>query len=246
MEKEGMAVTALVRDALRADERARGVKIFRTKASNVLPAKIFEKAVTRLGSNFDYDEFMRAMWMLRELIPKLAFMGVGVRLPGVGVLSPCVSGKIDPDDPDWRKKVKVGYRFRIDKELQRETAENITLRFEPMQPACPVIYDIRLSGPDVNFSGELWIGGIVSLVGNRLKFNPENPEEGLFFVPKKGEAVRIRDVLIRDRELVFQVPKELKVGTTYAVQVRAKLYRCRTVRLGEAGFTVRIRPALGE
>lgn len=245
MEKEGMAVTALVRDALRADERARGVKIFRTKASNVLSAKIFEKAVTRLGSNFDYDEFMRAMWMLRELIPKLAFMGVGVRLPGVGVLSPCVSGKIDPDDPDWRKKVKVNYRFRLDKELQRETAENITLRFEPMREACPVIWNFRLSNPNVRFTGELWIGGIVALEGNRLKFNPENPDEGLFFVPEKGRTVRVSDVLIRDKELVFQVPKELKTGVNYAVKVRAKLYRCRTVREGDAGLIVRILPALG-
>lgn len=245
MEKEGWAVTALIRDALRADERARGVKIFRTKASKVLSAKLFEKAVTRLGSNFDYDEFMRAMWMLRELIPKLAFMGVGVRLPGVGVLSPCVSGKIDPDDPDWRKKVKVGYRFRLDKELQRETAENITLRFESMQEACPVIRGFRLSSPDVQFAGKLWIGGIVSVQGSRLKFNPENPEEGLFFVPEKGRTVRVSDVLIRDTELVFMVPKELKTGIDYVVRVRAKLYRCRTVREGDAGFTVRIQPALG-
>lgn len=245
MAKDGLAVTALVRDALREDERARGVKIFRTKAAKVLSGKSLEKIITTLGSNFDYDEFMRAMWMLRELIPKLAFMGVAARLPGVGVLSPSVSGKIDPDDPNWRTKVKATYRFRLEKELQRAVSEEITVLYEPIQDAYPMLRTLRFSNPKTPFSGEVRIGAMLVLEGDRLKFNPENPEEGLFFVPSRGQPLRVLDVLVRDKELVFRVPAELKPGADYSLQVRAKLYRCRTVRRGDYDYLVRILPSDG-
>lgn len=244
MEKDGLVVTALVRDALGADERARGVKIFRTKSAKVLSGKSLEKIITTLGSNFDYDEFMRAMWMLRELIPKLAFMGVAARFPGVGVLSPSVSGKIDPDDPDWKKKVKVGYRFRLEKELQRAVAEEITVNYEPIQEAHPTLHTLRFTNPKTPFSGEVPIGAMLVLEGDRLKFNSENPEEGLFFTPSRGLPLRVPEVLIRGKELVFKVPAELKPGIDYSIQVRAKLYRCRTIRRGDYDYLVRILPSV--
>ena len=58
-------------------------------------------------------------------------------------------------------------------------------------------------------------GGVVQLVGSRLKFDAKDAAQGIFFVPETGEAVRA--AVIAENK-----PAGLKAGTYY-IEVRTKI-----------------------
>lgn len=101
-----------------------------------------------------------------------------------------------------------------------------TLRFEA--EVCKK--EARVRGPhlvqyeDCN-SGQintvLTPGGMGRLIGARLKVDPDDPEQGIFFIAEDGETTRV-EVIAKNvySELIFLVPAGLSPGT-YRLQVRA-------------------------
>jgi len=66
-------------------------------------------------------------------------------------------------------------------------------------------------------------GGVVQLVGARLKFDAADASQGIFFVPEAGAPVRA-DVIAENKpaRLMAITPADLKAGTYY-VEVRTKI-----------------------
>ena len=66
-------------------------------------------------------------------------------------------------------------------------------------------------------------GGVVQLVGARLKFDVTDAAQGIFFVPETGAPVRA-DVIAENKpaRLMAIIPADLKAGTYY-VEVRTKI-----------------------
>lgn len=68
-----------------------------------------------------------------------------------------------------------------------------------------------------------WIipGGLARLAGYRLKFDPADPEQGIFFLAASGQASRV-EVIGKNspRQLLFQTPADLVPGH-YRLEVRA-------------------------
>ena len=66
-------------------------------------------------------------------------------------------------------------------------------------------------------------GGVVQLVGSRLKFDAKDAAQGIFFVPETGEAVRA-SVIAENKpaRLMAIIPADLPAGTYY-IEVRTKL-----------------------
>lgn len=69
--------------------------------------------------------------------------------------------------------------------------------------------------------GSLTPGGMGQLIGHRLKFDPSDPEQGIFFIAEDGSAARAA-VVGRNKpaDLMFIAPDSLASGD-YTVQVRA-------------------------
>ena len=66
-------------------------------------------------------------------------------------------------------------------------------------------------------------GGVVQLVGNRLKFDAKDAAQGIFFVPETGEAVRATVIAEnKPARLMAIIPAGLKAGTYY-IEVRTKI-----------------------
>ena len=65
-------------------------------------------------------------------------------------------------------------------------------------------------------------GGVVQLVGARLKFDAKDTAQGIFFVPETGEAVRA-EVIAENKpaRLMAIIPADLPAGTYY-IEVRSK------------------------
>ena len=65
-------------------------------------------------------------------------------------------------------------------------------------------------------------GGVVQLVGSRLKFDAKDAAQGIFFVPETGEAVRAAVIAEnKPARLMAIIPADLAVGTYY-IEVRSK------------------------
>ena len=66
-------------------------------------------------------------------------------------------------------------------------------------------------------------GGVVQLVGSRLKFDAKDAAQGIFFVPETGEAVRAAVIAEnKPARLMAIIPADLAAGTYY-VEVRTKI-----------------------
>ncbi|UTC68125.1 MULTISPECIES: DNA-binding domain-containing protein [unclassified Treponema] len=68
----------------------------------------------------------------------------------------------------------------------------------------------------------LTAGGVVQLVGSRLKFDPKDTAQGIFFVPETGEAVRAAVIAEnKPARLMAIIPADLPAGSWY-IEVRTK------------------------
>ena len=66
-------------------------------------------------------------------------------------------------------------------------------------------------------------GGVVQLVGARLKFDAKDKAQGIFFVPETGEAVRAAVIAEnKPARLMAIIPTDLAAGTYY-IEVRTKI-----------------------
>ena len=66
-------------------------------------------------------------------------------------------------------------------------------------------------------------GGVVQLVGSRLKFDAKDEAQGIFFVPETGEAVRAAVIAEnKPARLMAIIPADLAAGT-YCIEVRTKI-----------------------
>ncbi|MDX2128540.1 MAG: DNA-binding domain-containing protein [Chloroherpetonaceae bacterium] len=75
-------------------------------------------------------------------------------------------------------------------------------------------------------------GGIGQIVGEELKFNPQNPDEGVFFVRNDGTETKVAVYATRTQgKLMFNIPPTLTAGT-YTLDVRRSYTKDNTVRKG--------------
>lgn len=234
---EGFGVEVLMRPSIDPDEQAKGIQIFRSATfTKIKSTKRLEEFAVARGLN--YKMISHGAIELAALIRELAFCGIGAHVPELGFIAPVVSGKADPNDPDWLDKIKVSYRIRLEKSLQTQIGTEAKIRIQTMKSARPEPREISRAVGKPAFDGVLEPNENIMLKGYRLKFNPENPDEGVFFRSEGSPTVRAEPGIIRDRSLVFGVPEELEKGRSYWLYVRAKLFRCKDVR--EAVFPVSI------
>ena len=66
-------------------------------------------------------------------------------------------------------------------------------------------------------------GGIVQLVGSRLKFDAKDSSQGIFFIPETGAPVRATVIAEnKPARLMAIIPADLEAGTYY-IEVRTKI-----------------------
>ena len=66
-------------------------------------------------------------------------------------------------------------------------------------------------------------GGVVQLVGARLKFDAKDTAQGIFFVPETGARVRVAVIAEnKPARLMAIIPADLAAGTYY-IEVRTKI-----------------------
>ncbi len=77
-------------------------------------------------------------------------------------------------------------------------------------------------------------GNIGTVNGNRLKFNPQKADEGIFFI-HTSDSTEIKAASIQKNkpgQQVFLIPSELTSGESYAVEIRTRFTNDSTLRKG--------------
>jgi len=240
MSENDFGVKVLVRDAIRAEERAKGIKICRSAAVTLLKGKRLQEFITEAG--MDYRTILHGALALGDFIQKLGVFGCEARLEGLGTVAPVVSGKFDPNDPDWKSRINITYHIRLEKDLQRHIQKSAKFYTTPMQPTCPFPHTLERTTDRPVFAGELSYGENFVIRGRRLKFDRTNPEEGVFFETIEGRTQRFRNdtASFSIASILCQVPAGVEIGRTYRLVVRAKMCRCRNIREGGFGSAITI------
>ncbi len=81
-------------------------------------------------------------------------------------------------------------------------------------------------------------GGVGELTGSRLKINPEEDEQGVFFIAEDGTETKA-STLIRNKpsNLIFMIPTGMAAGA-YRLEVRTVFQNGKTLRAGSLNSTL--------
>lgn len=137
-------------------------------------------------------------------------------------------GEEDGFDPARHQvvaRVSPGRRFR---RLLRERAQVVKADSRALNPKLLAYHDI----PTGERNGALTAGGLGRLVGRRLKFDADDPAQGIFFLSLgDGSAARVELVAMNlPAQLIFTVPS-LPAGA-YEVEVRTLVNDSEKLRQG--------------
>lgn len=144
-----------------------------------------------------------------------------------------------PDDKFDHQRHKIELNIAVGDPLKDGFAGQLRPRKRQMVLPHPIISRCT-SGSAPTASNVLWPGRIATIHGTGLKFDENDPSQGIFLTPVQssadpqpmGSPLRIDDVgHNKGRKLVFVVPPDLPPGL-YQLEVRARFGR-HTVRTGQ-------------
>jgi hypothetical protein len=172
------------------------------------------------GSSLSSGEVLAAWHGIKTAVASLMIEGVNVNTDLFNC-SVSIRGNFDDAMDHFDKK-----RHKVHPVVNAGTWLKDTLSFH----AKVVKKEARIPGPNLTEyqgcnSGRsnrcLTPGGMGRLLGSHLKVDPDDPEQGLFFIAKDGQTTRV-EVLAKNvySELIFLIPAGLSPGT-YRLQVRA-------------------------
>lgn len=154
-------------------------------------------------------------------------------------LSPSIrgvfNGRDDPFDParhQVRINVSPGTRLRkVETQIQLERVSPIT--------STPEVLEFE----DVNSgsrNGPITPGGLGKLTGSRLKYEPNDTRQGIFFIDGAGAETRVTVISYnKPKSLHFQIPAPLATGA-YTLEVRAVVRGSSNVRAGTLPHTLQV------
>lgn len=212
------------------------------------------RAVTKLNGSQDLESIIRQMMLqgstvteadiravLTEAIRAAANMliqGQRVNFGGLVQLWPGITGKFQGKGDHYDR---TRHQIRINTSAGKSIVEEVRRIAEPSKtlsakPA-PILFDFidnATGAENQSITG----GEIGSIVGNRLKFNPEQPDEGIFIINTADlSEVRIaKTQRNKPGELVFLVPGDLTKGAQFRIEVRVRLPRTEDLRKGELEY----------
>jgi hypothetical protein len=226
---------AVIRSKLNGGDGYRGIVV---PAGRAGMEDVVERIVEQ-GSTVGRADILAVLEGFVSAVEFLVLEGRTVTTPAVNYRA-AIRGKFqgptEPFDPACHQLVLCagpGQRLR---RAVRERAR--LLRHEATVP-CPAPQEYTDANSGTRNS-TLTPGGIGRLAGCRLKFDPNDPQQGVFFVAADRGARRVETVgRNMPRQLVFLVPA-LAPGE-YALEVRAVMKCSRELRSGALGARLTVR-----
>lgn len=183
------------------------------------------------GSTVVKADILSVLEDYHSVIENMVLEGMNVNTPGANY-SVSIRGTFEgqgdsfaPQRHQVRAAVNPGRRFRSAIEERAQPVKQEPVKPEPN----PLEYiDLNSDARD----SVLTPGGMGQVMGHRLKFDPEDDAQGIFFVADDGTETKAT-VVGRNKpaDLMFMVPGDLDAGE-YTLEVRAAVYGSDDVRVG--------------
>lgn len=191
---------------------------------------IIERMI-EMGSTVVKADILSVLENYHSTIENMVLEGMNVNTPGANYkvsIRGVFDGQSDSFDPQRhqvRAAVSPGRRFRSAIEERAQPVKQ-----EPVKPKPNPLEYIDLNSDTRN--SVLTPAGMGQVVGHRLKFDPEDDAQGIFFVADDSTETKAA-VVGRNKpaDLMFMVPGDLDAGE-YTLEVRAAVYGSDDVRVG--------------
>lgn len=180
------------------------------------------------GASITRSDMLAVFEVLLQTLLYLLWRGVRIVTP-FGEFGLTIKGDFsdEADNFDPRRH-RVELLLKPGERLKEEFAQKVEVRRQQKRVPSPILTQCtNLADPTA--AGLLSPGRMARLRGYDLKFDPADPEQGIFLIPLPGglssdpqaAPIRVSEVgRNKGRELIFVVPPNLAVGA-YALEVHA-------------------------
>jgi hypothetical protein len=199
--------------------------VVRSNSSDVVEFDRFVDLMAKGRTTLTKTDIVAAMQLYREELESLLADGMTVKTP-TGSFYACASGCMDSMDESFLPGVQdrnhdLCIHHRPERGFEANVLSGLRIvREESSDPKAPSVQSLSSSLSDAPDSTKP--GDALQLRGLRLKFDPADPEEGVFFVDSAGTPTRSAAFpLVTPRAVIALVPSGLAAGT-YSVQLRSK------------------------
>ena len=201
-----------------------------------------EEIIARMiqqGSTVTRADIVSVLEDYHTAIENLVLEGMNVNTPLANFsvsIKGVFQGATDGFDPSRHQLYAVVLAGTLLRKALRERGQAV--KQEAVKPAPSLLDYVDLNSGERN--GPLTPGGMGQIIGHRLKFDPDDTAQGIFFIAEDGTETRV-SVVGRNKpgELMFLVPDGLASGE-YRLEVRAVSRGSHDIRTGalEATLTV--------
>lgn len=198
--------------------------ILRSENSEIIEADKFIDLMAKVSRSLSKGEILAALQLFKDSLVMQLTEGRSVKTI-LGSFYVCASGTMDsleesflPNDPDNNHELRI--HFRAEKSFEQAVIDNVVVvREETVDLSRPNIRTVVLAGE--SDGAAIHAKSIVELHGLRLRFDPKQQSQGVFFINQAGEAARSSVYpRIMPSLVLAGVPDNLAPGT-YAVAIRA-------------------------
>lgn len=177
----------------------------------------------------DRDEVVRAMLLDGDRV-NTPLVSLSVSIKGV------FNGPGDSFDPSRHQFNVIATPKRDLETWVQKNAQSQKVEADRPEPMPQRFIDITTG----ELNSLITAGSVVNIEGRRLKFDADDPEQGVFFVADDGTASRAEKIARNTpSELIVVVPDDLPSGN-YTLEVRAILRGVSDVRTGELPHTLTV------
>jgi len=194
---------------------------------------------TKRGTSLTETDLTAAANLLFDVITDEVANGNNITLPLVNI-RPSIKGVFTSaadsfDSARHIKRASLSAGQLLTTKMQDTKVEKLTAQ----QPSPILVEFLDVNSATTN--SLLTPGGIGSITGEELKYNPENTAEGIFLVPASGgEATKITVVATRtEGRLMFSIPTGIQAGS-YTLEVRKGYGAGSTIRTGSLNETLEV------
>jgi hypothetical protein len=190
----------------------------RVVSNQVHDVKSIIKEMLKRGTTVTEADANAVLMLFFEVVTDEVAVGNSVNLPLVNI-RPGISGVFTSitdsfDSSRHVKKANATAGILLNQKMNVATVEKVA----QSQPSPVLIQFLDVNTQNVN--SILTVGGIGQIVGEELKFNPDNPLEGIFFIDTAGSATKATVIANRtEGKLMFSIPSTLTPGS-YTLEVR--------------------------
>ena len=187
-------------------------------------------SIAAQGGTLTVADLKAALEAIGQFVGQKCAEGYSVEIPGLCIFRPFARGKV----PVGTNKltldmIRVGAKVRLDAGLRLAITNNAVAEQVPSVVNAPQFVQFGTPGATWNAvteEGSVELGGLFTVKGDYLRFNPTKSDEGVWLISTNPEGDTLKvSAFVRNenRNLTMQIPAQLATGSTYWVEVRTRL-----------------------